>query len=549
MKADSPSSLAELRPFLLGGPRNIWVGAASSSRGPPVKPKSHVLSVMVSSNNTLIRRARARDKGGKASSPPPAAETPAALKPSTRPAPSWSRGGLSRLWTSPATGSLAAWSRATGRRLSQAVSTAASWRQKSDAPEASAGLEALRCEIVEIVKTNMKAKESIMSQLGEKAELPFLKLLPAVLREMNPGVPEGQIVLRDVRDSSTGAIILPWCRLQREQLLGSTLTSVVFAATVLGEEEAAALGVRELAVKVIFGELLGRRRLHMQSLKAAFMEMLKRELAPSLRTAGKPREASALAGESRGRWTLPKLRGSMGASSVHEKGGYGVFSTVLLSDVMLGDGGALVQGSSFGVRVARPSLKARELFAYQMLAAVALLHGAGLVHMDLKPENYFVGPDGNAYLADFGFCGLQGEQRHCAMIATNAFVDPSFALCSLSNGVTTLSEKYDSWSLGVASYSVLTGGALPFGIAFNGGVLKLLGALSTKAESREDRDRLQQEVREGLRAAGVSQEMVEIVSGLLDLEASTRLTPAAVIQLFPTWPSKAAVNSEMEPKP
>ena len=37
-----------------------------------------------------------------------------------------------------------------------------------------------------------------------------------------------------------------------------------------------------------------------------------------------------------------------------------------------------------------------------LLLAVEHLHDHGLIHMDIKPENIFIGRDGRAKLGDFG---------------------------------------------------------------------------------------------------------------------------------------------------
>lgn len=44
--------------------------------------------------------------------------------------------------------------------------------------------------------------------------------------------------------------------------------------------------------------------------------------------------------------------------------------------------------------------------ARQLVAALAYLHGRGVLHRDLKPENVLLGRDGRAKLADFGFARL-----------------------------------------------------------------------------------------------------------------------------------------------
>ena len=48
----------------------------------------------------------------------------------------------------------------------------------------------------------------------------------------------------------------------------------------------------------------------------------------------------------------------------------------------------------------------------QMSQSVGVVHSLGLVHMDLKPENYLVDAEGNIKLSDFGLTVKDGSLNY-----------------------------------------------------------------------------------------------------------------------------------------
>jgi serine/threonine protein kinase len=77
-----------------------------------------------------------------------------------------------------------------------------------------------------------------------------------------------------------------------------------------------------------------------------------------------------------------------------------------------------------------------------MASALASLHGQGIVHMDVKPDNIMVGDDGEFKLGDFGLAArldgrggslMEGDSRcaaGCLRHGKGAFgIEPHVMLC------------------------------------------------------------------------------------------------------------------------
>ncbi|MCA8923291.1 MAG: serine/threonine protein kinase, partial [Planctomycetes bacterium] len=110
-----------------------------------------------------------------------------------------------------------------------------------------------------------------------------------------------------------------------------------------------------------------------------------------------------------------------------------------------------------------PAERAAAILA-QVARALAYVHGAGLVHRDVKPGNVLVRPDGAAVLVDFGVVKEQAEPSLPEVTATGGRAlgtRPYMAPEQLGLVEAPVGPRADVYALGVTLYQCLTG-ALPF---------------------------------------------------------------------------------------
>jgi len=112
---------------------------------------------------------------------------------------------------------------------------------------------------------------------------------------------------------------------------------------------------------------------------------------------------------------------------------------------MLRDNGVLWQGTAVDV-------------VAQAATALDAAHAAGLVHRDVKPSNIVVGPDGFAYLIDFGIA----HGSDATAVTTAGLAIGTWAYMAPERFSGRADARSDVYSLGCVLYECLTG-ARPFG--------------------------------------------------------------------------------------
>ena len=104
------------------------------------------------------------------------------------------------------------------------------------------------------------------------------------------------------------------------------------------------------------------------------------------------------------------------------------------------------------------SHEAAELL-YKLAHALAIVHAAGVVHRDLKPQNVMIDQSGEPLVMDFGLA--RPVQADSPLTGTHSVLGtPAYMSSEQVNGEPA-SEQSDIYSLGVIFYQVLTG-RLPF---------------------------------------------------------------------------------------
>ncbi|KAM7097038.1 LOW QUALITY PROTEIN: testis-specific serine/threonine-protein kinase 6-like [Ciconia maguari] len=102
--------------------------------------------------------------------------------------------------------------------------------------------------------------------------------------------------------------------------------------------------------------------------------------------------------------------------------------------------------------------RSRDIFA-QITGAVSYLHDRNLVHRDLKCKNVLLTADGHqAKLSDFGF---SKEANSYPYLSTTFCRSAAYASPEVLIGIPYNAKKYDTWSLGVMLYVMVTG-YMPF---------------------------------------------------------------------------------------
>ncbi|OGN62695.1 MAG: hypothetical protein A3F09_02205 [Chlamydiae bacterium RIFCSPHIGHO2_12_FULL_49_11] len=185
----------------------------------------------------------------------------------------------------------------------------------------------------------------------------------------------------------------------------------------------------------------------------------------------------------------------------------------------------------------RELLRAFPAACYQMLSAVADLHEIGLIHFDVKTDN-FVMVDGTVKLTDFGGTrhksDLATQEAQFDLPLTPIYLPPEFAhVFLLSHNVAKrfADEKLDAWALGCALYEWLapTHGVPWFNECTNApDVFQAVSTIDFDLRLKE----MSQVLDTVLTSSLPDQRIKELIMSLLNPTWKDRLTPREALIIF-----------------
>ncbi|CDJ64262.1 Rhoptry kinase family protein ROP25, putative [Eimeria necatrix] len=421
-------------------------------------------------------------------------------------------------------------------------------------------LKQIKQEVVQVMKRNVDAKARDKEVAGTAGRHPVEDVAHAALVKISGGGAADEIILTNITDPITGTVLLPQCSVKELRVLGVGGMGMVLAVGIVGDADAAVLGSKELAMKLMYEQLAeepstvpSAASLPPQLLRSVadgLEELFRQELDPLHTVAAAAQATKGTTGQaavsskaisSSNHWALPLYQASLGTggSAVHVHGGFAFLGKVLLSEIMLGDAALLIYGSTSGIPVARLGIPAKEYVCGELIAATAKLHDAGMCHWDIKPENMLIADNGDVYLADFGMSSKTNEKRSCEEKLTPMYMEPSHAACAIKHGSVNLDPRYDAWSVGLSCYILLTDAKLlPYGMSTARHVTPFLANLDPKTNPRAPPFLKNPE--DELKEHGVSPFWASLVGSLLNRDRTARPIPQEIIAKYPHFPLESS---------
>jgi len=192
-----------------------------------------------------------------------------------------------------------------------------------------------------------------------------------------------------------------------------------------------------------------------------------------------------------------------------------------------------------------PSEEVLRLMCAQLISGISYMHGAGIIHRDIKPPNVLIDEEGNLRITDFGLSlKLKDGEFLYDKTGTKPYMAPELHLASKSQN-RGYTFPVDWYAMGVTVWEILSGGAsLP---PPTQSVLEVLRAgermqqhhfINVSASSA------------GLPTAGYSPACRDFLEQLLEIDPAQRIGTATILQhAFFNDLNFAAVTARRVPVP
>lgn len=167
----------------------------------------------------------------------------------------------------------------------------------------------------------------------------------------------------------------------------------------------------------------------------------------------------------------------------------------------------------------------------QLFDGVAYMHSRDIVHRDLKLENILCIDDERIVISDFGFATkLRKGETLRELCGTPGYLSPEILKCQMYEDAPGYSFEVDEWALGVIMYTLLAGYA-PF---YHRRQLLMMRMIQEgKYEFRKEQ------------WSTITQEAKDLISGLLRVSVSERLTAKECLSLPWMRPAGEAKTKDM----
>ncbi|CBZ53004.1 unnamed protein product [Neospora caninum Liverpool] len=159
----------------------------------------------------------------------------------------------------------------------------------------------------------------------------------------------------------------------------------------------------------------------------------------------------------------------------------------------------------------------------QMVKLLARFHSFGLVHGDVKLQNFLVEQSGLLLLSDFTKI-IRGNSNYFPPVVTAAYMSPEMATCLVNRlrDDIAYTSRTDSWMLGISVYKLWCG-AYPFGIKASSRLTEVAGILLRVHTSLPDFSRCHH----------IPRQFRDMVRGFLRKSSVLRLDPQQALEDIP----------------